>query len=250
MLNLNADFLRTMVCENRENAQRLTAKQLEISATEYKSLTDLYSSALDAITEYASLDYKHADVKDAENMAFDAMKRILSLYTTDDSKVIIDSQSLRSLRDFATAPKRMYSAEYRKANKMLKDAQKTLNDRINDITTFDGVPARFIGESVTAWADRIRESGVSTMQNNVNMLDMLVNANATLERRTVNVENIKKEGHWTWRQPVAVTVAVFADMVENYVADCILDGYNLKTSKNIRDEKAAERAERKANKTK
>lgn len=246
IINLSADSLRLAVCDNRENACRLTAEQLGITAEEYKALTALYSSALDAITEFAAIDYKHGDSKDAENSAFASMKQILSMYTTDDTRVIIDAQSLRSLRDFATRPQRCYSAEYKKANKLYKDACKTLNERITDIKTFEGIPTRYADETISKWCDRIVESGVNTKQGEVDMCEMLRAANATKAVREKAVKAIQEAGHWSWRQPVAVSVSVFADMVENYVADCILDNYNLKSSKVIRDEKASERA----NKTK
>ena len=246
----NSEMLRNLVIDNREVANRLTMADLGCTAEEYKSLTALYQSALDALTEYAALDYKHADSKTAENVAFDAIKRILSMYKTDDSKVIIDSASLRTMRDVAIAPKRFYSAEYRKANKAMRDMSAQLNSRIDDINAFDGIPARLADESIPAWCDRIVESGVDTMRDGINMCDMLRAAHATYVSKCAIVENVKASGKWTWRQPCAVSVSVFADMVENYVADCLLDGYNLKTSSAIRDEKKAERAERKANTTK
>lgn len=243
----NPEMLRNLVIENREIASRLTMSDLGCTADEYKSLTDLYQSALDALSEYAGLDYQHADSKTAENVAFDAVKRILSMYKTEDSKIIIDSASLRTMRDVAIAPKRFYSAEYRKANKAMREMSAQLNSRIDDINAFDGIPARLADESIPAWCDRIVESGVDTMRDSVNMCDMLRNAHATYVSKCAIVENIKKAGKWTWRQPCAVSVAVFADMVENYVADCLIDGFNLKTSSAIREDRKAERAERKAN---
>lgn len=247
-INLSAESFRTAVCDNREEVNRVSAESLGITPVEYKALTDLYTETLDAITAWASAGYRHADdVKEYKNNAFSAMKNILALFTTDDNRVIVDDESLATLRDFATKPAIMYSAEYKKANKLYKDSQKTLDERIDDIMTFNGIPARLVGETISKWCDRIAESGVDTMQGEVDMCEMLRNANATMAVRAKAVKTIQDAGKWHWRVAVPVHVSVFADMVENYVADCILDGYNLKSSKVIRDEKAAERA---ANKTK
>ena len=241
----NAMELRTLVMENALSLGRLDKDTL--GKKDYDTLTKLYRNALDALTEWAGLDYAHKSDKKSADPSFTAVKAILELFATDEDKIVIDQSSMRTMRDCATKPKRLYSAEYTKAEKARKAQVKTTAERYDDLITL-GVPERNDEESVEDYAIRVRESGVETVVGAVDMLELFINANAILVVKEKAVEDIKEAGNWTWRRPVAVDLNTFADLIENYVADCLMDGYNIKSSKTIREEKASARELAKAEK--
>jgi uncharacterized protein YaaR (DUF327 family) len=241
----NATTLRTLVIDNSFELGRLTAEQLGMK--DYKTLTALYTTALDALTDWAAKDYAHISTKEDADPSFTAVKAILDLYTTDDDRIAIDQTSMRTMRDCATKPKRMYSKEYNEAEKARRYAEKVVKDRIADLMEL-GAPAfsynkdTFVAED---YATAVRESGVNTTVGNTDMLSMFERASDVLAVKTTAVEKIKAKGNWTWRRPNPVTIAEFADLVENYIADCLTSGFNMKSSKAIRDSKKEERAEAK-----
>lgn len=235
----NANELRTLVMENALTLGRLDEKALG-SKKDYNALTVLYRNALDALTEWAGLDYAHKSDKNSADPSFKAVKAILELFATDEDRIVIDQSSMRTMRDCATKPKRLYSAEYTKAEKARKEQAKTANSRYDDLMTL-GCPEREEEEALEDYVARVRETGVNTMSESIDMLEMYQAAVATLAVKTKKVDDIKDAGNWTWRRPVAVDLNTFADLIENYVADCLMDGYNIKSSKAIREEKAEAR---------
>ena len=245
-MKTNAKTLRKLVKENGLTLGRVSKKEL---GEDYDILTNLYTNALDAITEWASKDYAHKTDKAHIDCAYDNCKVILDLYTTDDDRIIIDQVSMRTLRDLATKPKRLYSEEYKKAHKALKDQQKIADGRYDDIITL-GAVERENEEPIEDYLARVEAQGLSFIDatTKIDMLDMYKSAVATLVVKTKKVEEIKAKGNWTWKRPVAVNVNEFAELFENYIADCLIDGYNIKPSKVIRDEKQAERDARNAEK--
>lgn len=232
--------LRELVIDNSLTLGRLDAKALD-SRDDYKDLTERYQIALDDITHWAAQDYAHKTTDADITAAFKAVKDILSLFATDESRIIIDEQSMRSLRDCATKPKRMFTKEYKDAEKARKNAVKTLADRYDDLMALEA-PTRKDDEDINDYATRVREAGVNVVVNKIDMLDMYLAASATLTLKEKAVTKIKEAGNWTWRRIYPVELSVFADLVENYIADCLIDGRNIKTSKVVREEKAAERA--------
>lgn len=234
----NATELRTLVMENALTLGRLNAETL--GKQDYNALTVLYRNALDALTEWAGLDYAHKSDKNSADPSFKAVKAILELFATDEDRIVIDQSSMRTMRDCATKPKRLYSAEYTKAEKARKEQAKTVNSRYDDLMTL-GCPEREEEEALEDYVARVREAGVNTMSESIDMLEMYQAAVATLAVKTKKVDDIKDAGNWTWRRPVAVDLNTFADLIENYVADCLMDGYNIKSSKTIREEKAEAR---------
>ena len=240
----NAMELRTLVMENALSLGRLNAETL--GKEDYKSLSALYRNALDALTEWAGLDYAHKSDKQSADPSFAAVKAILELFATDEDRIVIDQASMRTMRDCATKPKRLYSDAYTKAEKARKAQAKTAVERYNDLITL-GAPERNENESVEDYAARIRAVGTETQVGAVDMLDMFVNANAVLVVKEKAVADIKAAGNWTWRRPVAVDLSTFADLIENYIADCLMDNYNIKSSKTVREERSAARAEAKTN---
>ena len=119
--------------------------------------------------------------------------------------------------------------------------------RYDDLLTL-GCPERAEDEELADYVARVRALGVNTKSEKIDMLDMYQNALATLAVKTQKVESIKAKGNWTWKRPVAVSLTEFADLVENYIADCLTDGYNIKPTKVIREEQAAAREAKKAEK--
>lgn len=234
-MNTNAKTLRKMVINNTFTLGRLTKESL---GEDYAILTQLYQNALDSLTEWASKDYAHTSTNADIDNAFATVKAILELFATDENRIIIDKISLRTLRDFSTKPKRMYSAEYKTAEKSRKDQQKQFDSRYDDLLTL-GCPTKNEDESVEDYVARVRELGMNTKSGRIDMLSMYENAYATLMVKTKKVEGIKAKGNWTWKRPMSVALTEFADLVENYIADCLVDNYNLKSSKVIRDEKQA-----------
>ena len=241
----NAMELRTLVMDNALTLGRLDKETL--GKKDYDSLTALYRAALDALTEWAALDYAHKSDKKSADPSFEAVKAILALFDTEEDRIIIDQSSMRTMRDCATKPKRLYSDAYTKAEKARKAQAKTANERYNDLITL-GAPAREEGEELADYINAIRESGINTVSEGIDMLAMYQAAMAVLAVKTKAVEDIKAAGNWTWRRPVAVDLNTFADLIENYVADCLMDGYNIKSSKVIREEKAEARKAAKAEK--
>lgn len=232
----NAQTLRTLVMDNALELGRLSREQL--GTEDYKELTDLYRNALDTLTAWASKDYAHKATTEDSDKAYAACKRILSIYATDESRIIIDQMSMRSLRDMSTTPRRLYSADYKAAMKSLKSARKTLEDRTEDLNTL-GIAIPSEGTDITAWADSIPND--KRMLDGIDRVSLYVGALATVSTRAKKVEDIKAAGSWTWTRPVAVADNKFAELVENYVADCLIENYNIKTSKEVRDEKKASR---------
>ena len=239
----SAKTLRTMVTENALTLGRLTRETL--GKDDFNELTTLYTNALDALTEWASKDYNHTSDKSDMDNAFTHIKAILELFATDEDRIIMDQSSMRTMRDCATKPKRLYSKEYTKAEKARKEQAKTANSRYEDLLTL-GCPELVEDEKVSEYVARVRESGVNVMSDKIDMLSMFESAMATLAVKVKAVNDIKANGNWTWRRPVAVSLAEFADLIENYIADCLIDNYNIKSSKVVRDEKKAERDAKKA----
>ena len=237
--------LRTLVMDNALSLGRLDTKTL--GKEDYTELSKLYTTALDMLTEWASKDYAHQASKKDEDNAFTAVKAILALFSTDEERIIIDKSSMRTMRDCATKPKRLYSKEYQMAYKAFKNAKKVVDERTADLITL-GCAERNEDESVQEYADRIKASGVDVISEGIDMLSMYVNANAVLTIKAKAVEDVKANGNWTWKRPIAVATNEFAELVENYIADCLADGYNIKTSANVRAEKAEQRAMAKAEK--
>jgi hypothetical protein len=241
----NALELRSLVIDNAFELGRISAEQ--VGKEDYKVLSTLYTSALDALTEWASKDYAHISVKEDADPAFAAVKAILALYATDDDRIVIDQTSMRTMRDCATKPKRMYSKEYSDAEKARRYAEKVVKERISDLMEL-GAPALSYDKATfdaEAYATAIREKGIITTVNNIDMLSMFEKASAILAIKTTAVENIKAKGNWTWRRPHPVSLSEFADLIENYIADCLTSGFNMKSNKAIRDGKVEARAEAK-----
>ncbi len=241
----NATELRTLVMENALTLGRLNAETL--GKKDYDALSALYRNALDALTEWAGLDYAHKSDSKSADPSFTAVKAILELFATDEDRIIIDQASMRTMRDCATKPKRLYSKEYTDAEKARKKQAKTVEERYDDLMTL-GCPEREDEETIQEYVVRVSDLGIDTMSEGVDMLMMYKNAVATLAVKTKKVDDIKDAGNWTWRRPVAVDPNTFADLIENYIADCLMDGYNIKSSKTIRDEKAQARERAKAEK--
>lgn len=229
--------LRKLVMENALTLGRLTKEAL---GEDYAVMTTLYTNALDALTEWAGKDYKHTSDKADVDNAFTSIKAILDLFATDESRIIIDQTSMRTMRDCATKPKRLYSAEYTKAEKARKEQAKQADSRYEDLLTL-GCPEVNEDETTSDYVARVRELGINVTSNKIDMLSMYENAVATLAVKTKKVDDIKAKGNWTWRRPVAVTLNEFADLIENYIADCLIDNYNIKSSKTVRDEAKAAR---------
>lgn len=244
-MNTNAKKLRKMVVDNALTLGRLNKEAL---GEDYAVLTTLYTNALDALTEWASKDYAHKSDKTDMDNAFTHIKAILELYATDEDRIIIDQTSMRTMRDCATKPKRLYSEEYKKAEKARKEQAKTVDSRYDDLLTL-GCPEINEEESTSDYVARVRELGINVMSNKIDMLSMYENAVATLAVKTKKVEDIKAKGNWTWKRPIAVALNEFADLVENYIADCLVDNYNIKSSKTVRDEAKAARDAKNAEKT-
>ena len=243
----NATELRTLVMDNALTLGRLDKETL--GKKDYDALTTLYRNALDALTNWASLDYAHKSDKDTANASFDAVKAILALFTVEktnengeevEERIIIDNASMRTMRDCATKPKRLYSEAYTKAEKARKAQAKTASERYDDLITL-GAPEREEDEALEDYIKACQETGINFKVDGVDMLEMYKTACAVLAVKTKAVEDIKEAGNWTWRRPVAVDLTTFADLIENYVADCLMDGYNIKSSKAIREKKAEER---------
>lgn len=237
----NAQTLRTLVMENALELGRLKKDAL---GEDYATLNVLYTNALDALTEWASKDYAHKSEKEDVDNAFAQVKAILELFATDEDRIIIDHASMRTMRDCATKPRRLYSKEYKEAEKARKEQAKQANSRYEDLITL-GCPEIAADEKFEDYFVRVRESGVNVMSGNIDMLDMFEKAIATLAVKAKKVNDIKAAGAWTWKRPVAVGLNEFAELVENYIADCLIDNYNIKPSATVREEA---KAARKANK--
>ena len=244
-MKTNAMELRTLVMDNALTLGRLDAKTL--GKEDYAELSKLYAVALNALTEWAGADYAHTATKAHENNAFAAVKAILELFATDEERIIIDKISMRTTRDLATKPKRLYSDAYTKAYKAYKNAKKVVDERTADLITL-GCPERNENETAQEYSARITELGVNVVADGINMLEMYMSACAVLSVKTKAVDDIKAAGNWTWKRPVAVTLTEFAELVENYVADCLCEGYNIKSYDTIRKEQAEARAAAKAEK--
>ena len=237
-MKTNAMTLRTLVMDNALTLGRLSKETL--GKDDYTELTTLYRNALDALTVWAGKDYTHSSDQTDVSNAFEGIKAILNLFATEEDRIVIDQTSMRTMRDLSTRPKRLYSKEYTVAEKARKEQAKTLDSRYDDLMTL-GCPEREEDEKTEDYAARIREAGIKTVSGAVDMLELYINAEAILAVKTKAVADIKAKGNWTWRRPVATDLSTFAELVENYIADCLMDGYNLKSSKAVREERAAER---------
>ena len=241
-MKTTATKLRKLVIDNALTLGRLNKDTL---GEDYAVMTALYQNALDALTSWAGKDYAHKSEKSDTDNAFLHIKAILDLFTTKDERIIIDQASMRTMRDCATKPKRLYSDEYKKAEKIRKEQAKQAESRYEDLLTL-GCPEREEEENLEDYIARVRELGINTVSEKIDMLEMYQNALATLAVKTKKVEDIKAKGNWTWKRPVSVALPEFAELIENYIADCLTDGYNIKSTATIRDEKAKAREEAKA----
>lgn len=263
IMNTSAIELRNLVVENSLELGRLSESQ--VGKEDYRELTKLYRNALDMLTEWASADYAHKTTQAHISNAFESVKAILALYTTDDDRIAIDNSAMHTMRDLSTQPKRQYSEKYKKAEKARKAQEKTAIERYEDLITMGvDIPTEYdvkelikgikdkaeIGTGLVFFSESVKASKVVVTIGTTNMLEMFENALATLVVKTKAVNDIKADGNWTWRRPEAVNEKVFADLVENYVADCLIDGYNIKSTKTIRAEQKAERDAKKLAKEK
>jgi hypothetical protein len=228
-MKTNATTLRKMVLENRWTAGKLSEAQLG-SKDDYTELSKSYKDCLEALTEWAGKDYVHTSKKSDLDNAFAKAKAILELFATEEDRIIIDNASLRTLRDFAVKPKRMYSENYKKAMKLLKLANATVTARLEDLKTL-GVEVPEEVENFDTFVQSVKDSGINTTVGTVDMLEMLVNAHKIAEVREQAVEDVKSAGNWTWKRPAPVNPNEFAELVENYIGDCLEDGFNLKSYK-------------------
>lgn len=228
-MKISAKTLRRMVIENRWTVGQLSEAQLG-SKDDYNALRKLYADCLEALTDWAGKDYVHTSDKSDVDNAFAKAKAILEVFATDEDRIIIDNASLRTLRDFAVKPKRMYSENYKKAMKLLKLANATVDARLEDLKTLEiEVPEEI--EDYDAFIQSIKDSGIETKVGNLDMLEMLEAALKTVEVREQAVEDVKSAGNWTWKRPAPVNPNEFAELVENYIGDCLEDGFNLKSYK-------------------
>ena len=237
-MTINATALRALVLENRWTMGRLSKDTL---GSDYKELTDLYRAALDALTIWASKDYAHTSTQEDVDRCFSRVKDILNLFATEDNRITIDKLSMRTMRDCATKPKRLYSPAYTAAMKALKSAKTTVSDRLEDLKKL-GAPMPEEDEALEQYKIRVHATNINTTVGAVDMLEMYASAVAVLAVKTQAVEDVKAAGNFAWKRPVAVTLTEFAELVENYIGDCLEDGYNLKSSDVVRAEKAAARA--------
>lgn len=228
-MNTNAKTLRKMVLENRWTAGKLSEAQLG-SKTDYNELSKLYKDCLEALTDWAGKDYTHTSKKSDLDNAFAKAKAILELFATEEDRIIIDNASLRTLRDFAVKPKRMYSESYKKAAKLLKLANATVDARLADLATL-GVDIPDEIENFDTFVQSIKDSGINTTVGSIDMLEMLTTAHKVVEVREQAIEDVKSAGNWTWKRPAPVNPNEFAELVENYIGDCLEDGFNLKSYK-------------------
>jgi hypothetical protein len=127
-------------------------------------------------------------------------------------------------------------------------AKDSLADRMADAES-RGIPMPNADESMDDYVARVRESGVNTKDGAIDLLDLLVAAVGALNLKKRDLQDVIDRGHYSWRRPVAVPLNEFADLVENYIGDCLEDGYNLKSSAQVREEKkAADKANRESKK--
>lgn len=241
-MKTTAKELRRLVIANALEMGRISRDT--IGAEDYKELTGLYRDALDAITEWASANYNHTTTPKHKDNAFKAAKAVLEVFATDENRIFIDEDSMLTLRDNATKPATFYSDDYRDANRAQKKAEETLKERTKDLLTL-GAPARNDGESTEDYVARIRAYDIVTKVGEVDMVDLYVTAESVAIVKAKAVQDIKDAGKWHWRRAKAVSLSVFADLVENYIADCLESNYNMKSSKTIREEQAAAREAKK-----
>lgn len=228
-MNTNATTLRKMVLENRWTAGKLSEAQLG-SKDDYTELSKAYKNCLEALTDWAGKDYAHTSKKSDLDNAFASAKAILELFATDEDRIIIDNASLRTLRDFAVKPKRMYSENYKKAMKLLKLAKSTLEERLADLRTL-GIEVPEEIEDFDAFLENIKEEASKHMSGSMNMHELITGLYTTVSIREKAVEDVKSAGNWTWKRPAPVNPNEFAELVENYIGDCLEDGFNLKSYK-------------------
>lgn len=245
----NATTLRTLVIENRFNDERLTEAQL--GKESFKVLTVLYKGALDAITLWASNGANHIGTAeerkaDKEN-ALTAVKKILECYATDDNRIIIDDDALFSIRDISTTLKRMYSEPYNVANKALTKAKSTVKERAADLVDL-GAPRQLIDEKPEEWIIRIEASGVDTKKGALDMLELYKTAIELVKTKEAEKQALVDAKGFTWFECVPQKDGRFADAVENYVADCLETGHNLKSRAQLKAERDARKAAEKAKK--
>jgi len=237
-MSTTATTLRELVEENRFEGQRLSREQ--IGKDDYNHLSKLYRNALDSLTDWARADYMHLSTKQDEDKCFNAMKAVLALFATDENRIIIDEASMRTIRDLATQPKRLYSKAYTDAKKAEKSAKKVMDDNYEILVKLGcTMPAN--EQPLDEWKAQALAENKYILDGTINMLDMYLNSIAIHTQRVKDVDDVKKAGQWTWRRPMPVNENVFADLVENYIGDCLADDYNIKTSKAIRDEKTEQR---------
>lgn len=180
--------------------------------------------------------------------AFNAVKLILEDYATDDDKIIIDEDALLAIRDYSTKLKREYSDAYREANKALTKANTTAKDRAKDLSDL-GAPKQMIDETPEEWIARIEASGINTKKGELDMLALYKTAIALVDSKNADRKAIIDAKGYTWFEPVPQDLKRFADAIENYVADCLETGHNLKSYEQIKAERKAAK-EAKKNTTK
>lgn len=233
---MNAQTLRNLVTENAFDMGRLSREQVDKDT--YDILTTHYRAALDAITDWAKKNERHAATKEDVDNAFLHVKNALNLFATDESRIVIDQQSMLSLRDRATKPVIKHTQAYLDAKKAMQAAEKTWLARSKDLIDLHA-PKPEVDESAADFVARVRASGVNTVVDGLDMLEMWNVAFAQMTIKTNAFNEVKARGHHSWSDVAPVSDNKFAELFEQYVAKCLECGENMKSSKDIRDERAA-----------
>ena len=234
--------LRELVIENMFEMNRLSADVL--GKEDYNALFALYDNALTAITAWAQKNENHTATEEDKNAAFNAVKPILELYTAEDGKVIVDENSMFSIRDRSTKPVIKKTAEFKAADKLERKTKKDYLARLDDLVKL-GAPVIEAGQTMGDYAAKVRELGIKTLneKTGIDALSLCENACVNHANAEAEVARIKSAGKWHWRGVDPVELNVFADLIENYIAGCLTDGHNFKTWGQIKEERAARRAE-------
>lgn len=238
--NANTNFataLRALVCDHSMTLDIVSADDLGDRFVPYKASMN---ALLGSLTVWARKDYLHITEHTDIDAAFAAVQTYLGQFTTEDNRIVIDTMAMRTMRDAAVKAKRCYSDGYKALTKALKRAQSALDAHVDVL--FES-PADYMDDTgavdVAAYKCAVAEYDEvigDTMRSN-----LAVSALYTVQRIEGDLEDLKATTKWTWKELSPVTLKEFAQIVEGYVADCILDHYNIKDVNTAKEARKAQK---------
>ena len=232
--------LRELVCKNRNYKKALSLNDFG-DKSEFTAYTKAVSKLGDTMLLWAQNDRNDTTEKAIIDGVFEAVRGVLSFFADENFKVKADDKSVRALRDSAIKFRLVYTEEYKKAKKKVKDFADSIAIHLDDLEEKGIVVPRFTTyHDLDAFIEKYADETA-----------LLKKAIENYDKKFADLEKIM-EGEYAWYEPTLD--GNFRNHCEDFIADRINNKLmheveDLEARRKARAEKRrAKRAEAKANK--